>query len=269
MITSTSNQKIKNVIALKKSSRARREAGVFMVEGIRMFRELDEKLVQEVFMTERVYSKHKAEIDEWLGLYEGSLYGTHAHIETVSEEVYAKISDTVTPQGIMAIVKQYDYSVEDVLGEGDRLVLLLEDIQDPGNLGTMFRTAEAAGVSGIVMSKGTVDVYNPKVIRSTMGALFRVPFIYTEEMNHFISEMRSDDYNVYAAALEGAVPYTKVDYSGRAAILIGNEGNGLKKQTVDISTRSVFIPMAGSVESLNASVSAAVLMYEAARQRGM
>lgn len=258
MITSLNNDKIKKTVQLRKSARARREAGVFLVEGIRMFREIPPERIEEVFMTEAFYKKNIDEVKKVLKLYDGS-GKSKAHIEMVSEEVYAKLSDTVSPQGIMAVVDAFEYELNDML-EGNYL-LMLEDIQDPGNLGTMFRTAEAAGVTGIIMSRDTVDVYNPKVIRSTMGSVFRMPFVYVDDMVGTINWLKQSDYGVYAAALEGANRYDQVEYSNKKAILIGNEGNGLKETTVKAASEAVFIPMAGKVESLNASISAAVLLY--------
>ena len=148
------------------------------------------------------------------------------------------------------------------------LLLLLEDIQDPGNLGTMFRSAEAAGVNGIIMSKGTADVFNPKVVRSTMSAIFRMPFVYVPDLTETMRQLRQCRIALYAACLEGSVPYTEADFRLAAGILIGNEGNGLTEAVQELADGRIRIPMAGQIESLNAAISAGILMYEAARQRG-
>ena len=252
MITSTSNPKIKQVALLRDKARARREEGAYVVEGLRMFREIPASDVREVYVTQDFYNKN------------GSLCSTYKDLQVVSDKVFEKIADTVTPQGVVAVVSMKETSLEDVL-KGDFL-LFLENIQDPGNLGTLFRTAEGAGVKGIIISKGSADIYNPKVIRSTMGSIFRMPYIYVEDIASVISKEASN-MNIYAAALEGAKDYTTVSYTGRCGILIGNEGNGLKNETIKAAGKSVYIPMQGSVESLNASISGAILMYEAARQR--
>ena len=252
MITSTSNQKIKQVALLRDKARARREEGAYVVEGLRMFREIPAGDVREVYVTQDFYNKNE------------SLCSTYKDLQVVSDKVFEKIADTVTPQGVVAVVSMKETSLEDVL-KGDFL-LFLENIQDPGNLGTLFRTAEGAGVKGIIISKGSADIYNPKVIRSTMGSIFRMPYIYVEDIASVIAKEASN-MNIYAAALEGAKDYTTVSYTGRCGILIGNEGNGLKNETIKASGKSVYIPMQGSVESLNASISGAILMYEAARQR--
>lgn len=252
MITSTSNPKIKQVALLRDKARARREEGAYVVEGLRMFREIPAGDVREVYVTQDFYNKNE------------SLCSTYKDLQVVSDKVFEKIADTVTPQGVVAVVSMKETSLEDVL-KGDFL-LFLENIQDPGNLGTLFRTAEGAGVKGIIISKGSADIYNPKVIRSTMGSIFRMPYIYVEDIASVISKETSN-MNIYAAALEGAKDYTTVSYTGRCGILIGNEGNGLKNETIKAAGKSVYIPMQGSVESLNASISGAILMYEAARQR--
>ena len=147
MITSTSNPKIKQVALLRDKARARREEGAYVVEGLRMFREIPASDVREVYVTQDFYNKNE------------SLCSTYKDLQVVSDKVFEKIADTVTPQGVVAVVSMKETSLEDVL-KGDFL-LFLENIQDPGNLGTLFRTAEGAGVKGIIISKGSADIYNP------------------------------------------------------------------------------------------------------------
>ena len=185
--------------------------------------------------------------------------------ETVTDTVYRKLSDTVSPQGVMAVVRRTEVTLED-LADG-RPVLMLEGIQDPGNLGTMMRTAEAAGAAGIIADSGTVDLYNPKVVRATMGTIFRVPYLVCGSLAGVAEELRSMGYSLYAAHLEGSVPYTEPDYIGSCAFLIGNEGNGLTRETAALADRYIRIPMEGQVESLNAAMAAGILLYEAHRQR--
>lgn len=265
MITSPTNPKIKRLIQLKTKARLRNTEGVFLVEGSRMFRELSEEETAELYVTEAFL--HSAQeyqsTAEKMRLFEG-------RYEVVSEAVFTRISDTVTPQGVLAVVKQKKYGAEEVLtaqGRRNPLFLMIEDLQDPGNLGTMFRTAEAAGVSGIIMSRETVDIYNPKAVRSTMGSVFRIPFFYTDSLKNVMEEMKRRGITVYAAALHHSLCYTEADYKKGCGILVGNEGKGLRQETVEAATQAVSIPMQGNVESLNASISAAVLLYEAARQR--
>ena len=147
------------------------------------------------------------------------------------------------------------------------LFLILENLQDPGNLGTIMRTAEGAGASGIIMSSDTVDIYNPKTIRSTMGSIYRVPFFYAEDIRETVRQIQQKGIGIYAAHLHGEKYYDEYDYRRPAAFLIGNEGNGLTEETAKLADTCIRIPMAGQLESLNAAVASALLMYEAARQR--
>ena len=143
---------------------------------------------------------------------------------------------------------------------------VLEDIQDPGNLGTMLRTGEGAGITAVIMSKKTADLFNPKTIRSTMGSVYRVPFCYVEDLKAVIEKMHAAGIQTYAAHLQGKNSYTQECYSAKTAFLIGNEGNGLSDEIAALAMCKIRIPMEGQVESLNAAVSAAILMYEAKRQ---
>ena len=255
MITSTGNTQIKNVINLIKKSGERRTHGLFVIEGIRMFEETPRNRIERIFASESFIKKNG-------DLLEGLSY------EAVSDKVYAYMSDTKSPQGIMAVVRMADTTLDDMLaGEGKKLFVVLENLQDPGNLGTIIRTAEGAGATGIIMSRDTVDVYNPKVIRSTMGALYRVPFVYVEDILNATKILNARNIATYAAHLDGAVVYTEADYTGDSAILIGNEGNGLTDGLAALATNRIIIPMGGMLESLNAAVATAVILYEAARQR--
>ncbi|MDD6812589.1 MAG: RNA methyltransferase [Lachnospiraceae bacterium] len=260
MITSTSNKRIREVIQLNQKAKARRERDVFVVEGVKMFLEAEPEHIEEVYVSESV-NKQLSEIGRQ------KLDAISAPCEIVSDEVFRKISDTQTPQGILCVVRQYHYKPEDILGTPDALLAVLEDIQDPGNLGTIFRTGEGAGVTGIIMSRHTVDVYNPKTIRSTMGSLYRVPFFYTDNLQETIEQMKKQKIAIYAAHLQGTKFYDDCDYRKPTAFLIGNEGNGLQEKTAKQADTYIKIPMAGKVESLNAAIATSLLLYEAARQR--
>ena len=213
MITSTSNAQIKELAKLQKKSRLRDEKGIFLVEGPRMTEEIPAERIEKVYASESFAKKNKEFLEK-----------LQAPVELLTDTVFAYVSDTKTPQGILAIVKRLNYTMNDLMQVKNQKaphLVVLDNLQDPGNLGTIFRTAEAAGVTGILLSKDCVDVYNPKVIRSTMGAVF----------------------------------------------LIGNEGNGLRDEVADCADCLIRIPMEGEAESLNAAVAAAVLMFEAGRQR--
>ena len=169
MITSTSNAKVKRLVNLKKKKKLRDEEGVFLVEGIRMFREVPKDRLVEVYASEEFWHRERKAVEQVLA-------GTKVQPEILADFVFEYVSDTKTPQGILCLVRQKQYSITEIVKEkgGELpLLLVLDQIQDPGNLGTIVRTAEGAGVTGIVMSQDCVDMYNPKVVRSTMGEIGR------------------------------------------------------------------------------------------------
>lgn len=264
MITSTGNQNVKEVVQLRKKSKARSQAGVFLVEGLRMIQEVPKDRVEKLYVTEKFYQKYRQELELL------QMDGKSGMTELVSDTVFAYMSDTKTPQGVLGVVKQTEYSIEELLGTESAVmphIMILDNLQDPGNLGTIFRTAEAAGVTGIILSRDCVDIYNPKTIRSTMGAIYRMPFLYVEDLSEMIERIKAREICVYAAHLDGKNTYDKEDYCGGTAFLIGNEGNGLRKEIADGADTWIRIPMAGEVESLNAAVAASILMFEVSRQR--
>ena len=181
--------------------------------------------------------------------------------DVVSDSIFETLSDTKTPQGILAVVKQQPYSFEELLGkEKASFLLILDHLQDPGNLGTIMRAAEAAGVTGILMSSDCVDIYN-------MGALYRVPFVVSEDFAGDIERLKKAGVSTYAAHLGATISYEGADYKKPCAFMIGNEANGLSDEVAALADCKILIPMAGQVESLNAAMAATVLMFEAARQR--
>ena len=256
MITSTSNQKVKELVQLQKKAKHRNQAGVFIAEGSRMVLETPVDRIKQLYVSESYFEKGGQKLDE-----EGYDF------EILSDSVFSYVSDTKTPQGILAIVKRKEYSLKDIINVENPNLMVLDNLQDPGNLGTIFRTAEAAGVTGIVLSRDCVDIYNPKVIRSTMGAIYRMPFVYVEDLLDALGIMHEKGIKTYAAHLKGKNSYDKEDYKTACAFLIGNEGNGLREEVSNMADTWIRIPMEGQAESLNAAIAAAVLMFEAARQR--
>lgn len=303
MIESASNPKIKHLVLLREKSRVRNREGLFPVEGIKMFAEAPFERIREVYVSsslwrqmeeafgghqtaERGADKAGAGMDavEMTGQQSGMPFALvwgklrtcmekGIYVEQVSDEVFRKASDTQTPQGLLSLMEQFSYTLEEMLqsalkrqrqGGRPALFLLAEDIQDPGNLGTMLRTGEGAGVDGVIMSKRTVDIYHPKTIRSTMGSLYRVPFLYVEELSEAIAVLKQNQITVYAAHLKGEQYFDEISYGGGSAFLVGNEGSGLRRETADTADVWLKIPMEGKLESLNAAVSAALLLYRAA-----
>ena len=254
MITTTQNKQIKQIIKLKKSARERRKQELFLVEGIRMFTEIPEEYLYKVYASEDFYNEHRVIFE-------------HMDVELVSPQVMKEISDTMTPQGVLALVKMMKYSLEDLLEQEKPLFLVLENLQDPGNLGTILRTAEGAGVTGILMDRECVDIYNPKTIRSTMGSIYRMPFLIVDDAVGFVKGLKARKICTYAAHLHGVHSYREEDYTKGTAFLIGNEGNGLTDAMAEAAECLIRIPMEGKVESLNAAIASAVLMYEAHGQR--
>lgn len=261
-ITSGSNPRIRQVVQLQKKRRERDETGLFPAEGIRLFEEIPTDRLEQIFVSDSFLQREDA--GEILAKAEGK------EIFSVKDSVFAGMCDTRTPQGILALVRKRDWTMEEILSLSENpFFMMAENLQDPGNLGTILRTGEGAGITALILSKGTVDIYSPKVTRSTMGSLFRVPFLYVEDMAETVSLLCGHGIEVYAAHLEGSVPYDEPDYTRPAAVLIGNEGNGLTEQTAEACSRRVRIPMEGSVESLNAAMSAGIFMYEVHRQRNV
>ena len=260
MIKSTGNARVREVSALVKKAKARREQRLFIVEGPKMFAELPKEKQREVYVSDVFLRQHK----DAEALLSGCRY------ETVSDDVMKYMSDTQTPQGVLAVAEQFSYTLGDVVENGaDRPahLIVLETLQDPGNLGTILRAGEGAGVTGILMDAHTADIYNPKVIRSTMGSVLRVPFVYTDDLPAALNKLKKQGIRLFAAHLKGEKSYDQEDYTGDMGFLIGNEANGLSDTIAAMADTYVKIPMAGKVESLNAAVAASVLMFEAARQR--
>ena len=265
MITSTSNQQMKQVAALLKKAKERKEKKAFVVEGTKMVAEAPTEWLKAVYASES-YEKNP-EHEVVLTVLRGKCEAAHAVFETVSDSVFKSISDTQTPQGIMAIVQMPEYTLEQ-LSDGEKThLLIVESIQDPGNLGTMVRTGEGAGITGIIMNKTTVDLFNPKTIRSTMGSIYRIPFFVTADLPDTLKTLKDKGVSLYAAHLKGKQDYTEENYTSACGFLIGNEGNGLTDEIAALADTYIKIPMEGQVESLNAAISATLLMYEANRQR--
>lgn len=259
VISSLSNSQIKNLTLLQKKSKARDEQGVFVIEGLKMYEEAKELgVLNKAYVSESFYQDM---------IFQQADYFDGVDYEILTDSVFKGVSETQTPQGVMGLVAKSNFDLDALLKEPNACFLLLEDIRDPGNLGTMIRTAEGAGITGIIANSSTVDIYNPKVVRSTMGSIYRVPFIIAENFYDIISRLKQHNIQIYAAHLAGIDYDTEGNYGDKCAFMIGNEANGLSEQATKYADRLIKIPMAGKVESLNAAVAAAILMYEAARQR--
>ncbi len=257
MITSTSNARVKELIQLQKKARERTAQDVFVAEGPKMVREVPPDARVQTCVSESFYRNNQAHFDG------------DDQVLILADHVFESISDTRTPQGVLCVVRQTHYRLTDLFGQDQRktFLLILEDLQDPGNLGTMVRTAEAAGVTGILLGPTCADMYNPKTVRSTMGAIYRVPFFSSKDFAEDLRTVKQKGLRLFAAHLDGSRSYDREDYTGPTGLLIGNESHGLTDESAAFADARIRIPMQGQVESLNAAAAAAVLMYEVSRQR--
>jgi len=254
MITSYENPLVKKVRSLQNKQKERKKEKLFVAEGLKMVEEAPKELIEELIISESLLNK-----------YNGNINLKSATI--VSEKVMKHISTSITPQGIIAIIKQNTRNIEEINFKDNPLVIALENIQDPGNLGTIIRTAESSGARCILLSKGTVDLYNPKVIRATMGSIFRVPIVKNLDLINTVNYLKENDIKVYAAHLNTDKFYYDCNFANGTCFLIGNEGNGLTDKLSNLTDSKIKIPILGKAESLNASMAAGILMYESVRQR--
>ena len=182
----------------------------------------------------------------------------------VTNKVFDSITEVMNPQGILAIIEKQSKEIQ--IDDKQDIILALDDIQDPGNLGTILRTADSIGLTQILVSKGTADSYNPKVVRSTMGAIFRVKIIECEDLVKTLKEIKKHKFEIVVSSLQTDNSIYDINYH-KKVIVIGNEANGVKKEIQDLADKKIKIPMLGKTESLNASVATGIILYEYVRQK--
>ncbi len=252
-ITSKDNKLIKYISKLQTSSKFRREEKCFVAEGLRVCVEaaLSGAQVLTVLLTENALTKHSEVLKP--------LLENCKDVYITSDKAMAAACDTQTPQGVICVIKTLDNNID--LDTINNKYILAENVQDPSNLGTILRTADALGLSGVIMTKDCCDVYSPKVCRGAMGALYRVPFMIVDNAPDFISEFNKTGTS-YAAVVRDAQVVTDSNFDGKCLVAIGNEGNGLTDACVDTCTKRITIPMNGNAESLNAAIAAGILMWE-------
>ncbi|MEE0164304.1 MAG: TrmH family RNA methyltransferase [Lachnospiraceae bacterium] len=243
-ITSLKNPKVAAWKALK-DRKGRRESGCFLVEG----RKMVEEALASAFDVETVLVQEGMELPDGLTM---PVYELPAH-------VLAAVCDTKTPQGIAAVVRMKEQSA---LGKH---IVVLDGVQDPGNVGTIIRTADAAGLNGVLLSNQCADVFSPKVLRATMGSIFRMNLRTTDDLPGELTKLREKGYSILSSQLDGTPFYERQDVAERFALIIGNEGNGVSEQVQQTATHRVRLPMRGGAESLNAAIAAAIMMYELMR----
>lgn len=260
VITSKDNETIKHIKKLKEK-KYREEYHEFIIEGAKMIEEAinenaniksiiicDDCKTQSAIPNELMYEIAK----------KNCIY--------VDQKIFSTITDVINPQGIMAVVEKSDNKAQEIDYTQD-VYLILDNIQDPGNIGTILRTADSLDIKQIIVSKGTADVYNLKVVRSTMGAIFRVKVIEVEDLTKVIKEMKKRKIEVCATDLRTDKSIYDIDYN-KTAIVIGNEANGVSEKVLEEASTRIKIPMLGKTESLNAAVATSVILYEAYRKNG-
>lgn len=258
MINSPNNPKIKHLIQLQSKGKFRKDSRAFIVEGIKMFMELPTRLHMQTYISESFAGNCPEEVWEKIA---------GKPCECISDKLFGAVSDTQSPQGIMAVAQMPEYTFDELMIIGNPVFMILESLQDPGNLGTIMRTAEGAGVTAVILNHTSVDMYNPKVIRATMGSIFRVPFIYADCLAETVKKLKDHHVKLYAAHLDGSRYYFEENYTKACGFMIGNEANGLSDSLTLLADAMVKLPMSGQVDSLNAAVAASILMYEMKKQR--
>ncbi len=246
MITSKTNEFIKHVKSLHQK-KYRDEYKEFFVEGKKLVIEaIEEKMnIIKIIICKELFEDN---ID-------------FKDIEFVDKKIFEYISDTKTPQGIMAIIKVQE--IQKVKGD---TIFALDNIQDPGNLGTIIRTLDCAGINNLLLSNGTVDCYNPKTVRSTMGAIYRVNVQENVDLKFKLNELKKEGYKIIITSLDANIYHYDLDFKDKCVIVIGNEANGVSKEIQSMADVKVKIPMLGRTESLNASVAASLMAYERVRK---
>lgn len=263
-ITSKNNNTLKKIRQLN-SKKYRDKYNEYIIEGSNLLEEalkLDIKINCAVISEKFLEDVNNKSILDFLTLKKIELH-------SVSSEIYKSISDTQNPQGILAVVpkSKEEYSLDNIAKIKDSNILILDKVQDPGNLGTIIRTADAAGIDAIVLIKGCVDLHNLKVIRSTMGSIFRIPILSGYSIDEVISILKANNKNIISTDVKTDNNYYEIDMKKDIALVIGNEGNGVSEEFLHNSKYVIKIPMYRGVESLNASIAASILIYEIVRQK--
>ena len=251
MITSKTNELIKHVKSLHQK-KFRDEYKEYFVEGVKLINEAisENKEIRKILICDELLREEFSIPSEDI-------------VEYVAKNVFEYVSDTQSPQGILAVIKMDEFNGEVC----ENTVFALDDLQDPGNLGTILRSLDSAGINTLLLSKDTVDLYNPKVIRSTMGAIFRIKVLDNLDLKEELLKLKKAGYKVVITSLDTNEMHYNLNFSDRLVIVIGNEAKGVKKEIQDLADIKVKIPMLGRTESLNASVAASVIAYEKVRQQ--
>lgn len=248
IITSKDNEIIKNIKKLKEK---KYRLDSYIVEGIKMVKEAISEN-QEIALI-AIREDFKIDFDT-----------KKIKIVTISNKIFNDISDVKTPQGILAVIKK---NQNNQIETNSDYILALDSLQDPGNMGTIIRTADSANINQIIINKTTVDPYSPKVIRSTMGAIYRTNIIEVEDLKATLKEMKSKGFQIITTDLKATQSIYDINYNNKTVVVIGNEANGVSQEILQTADKKVIIPMLGKTESLNASIAASIMIYEYVRQK--
>ncbi len=264
LVTSSQNPEVKQYTALLRK-KYRDRTGLIPLEGVRL---IEEALKQQVEFTSVLYSEELLKRLQGRELLQTiSIKQPEVRTINTAKGLLKETADTENPQGILAVVKKPEYHLNQVTESKNPFILVLSGVQDPGNLGSMIRTASAAHVSGVIVTRGTVDIYNPKTLRGTMGAIFQIPVVSIKDVESVINYLRDCDIKIMVTDLEGKISCFQTDFTAPTAVVFGSEAFGVSEELKIAADQSIKIPILGPVESLNVSVSAGVIVYEGIRQR--
>ncbi len=261
-ITSVQNSYIKELVQLKEKSRLRKQTQTFLIEGLREIT----LAIQGNYVIKTILAATKI-IQE--GEIEKLLISVDYEIEVIeiSNDVYQKLALRESTEGILAVAKSKDLSLKSIVFKNENpLILVAEAPEKPGNIGALLRTADAAGIDAVLIANSKTDIYNPNIIRSSIGCVFTTQ-IATGTTSEIISFLKERNINIYAAALTASVEYQTIDYVKPSAIIVGTEATGLTDEWLQNKSKNIIIPMRGAIDSMNVSVSAAIILFEAVRQR--
>ena len=257
MISSRSNETIKRAVRLSNSAEYRRECKLYFLEGARLCADAARSsvVIHTLMYTERAKEKY--------GKYLLPIMEKAQEIYLIGPQPAQALSCTKTPQGIFCVCEMPHSTTPENTLQKPGSYIALENLQDPANMGTILRTAEALGVSGIILGGSCCDIYSPKVLRASMGAVFRVPFFMEKNLPNYLLNLNQRGFVTAAAVPDSnAQPVTEMNFSGSCVLAVGNEGNGLTQETRKACSAEITIPMLGRAESLNASAAAAILIWE-------
>ena len=257
IISSSSNNTLKYIKSLQ-MKKARDEYGKFLIEGEKLFWEaLDYNVPISMVLISQSYaesSKHQE--------YAAALTGRNIPLHYADDRVFKGVCETDTPQGIIAVAEKLKYDIDSIISKDKLSLILLHELRDPGNLGTIIRTADACGLDAVAISKGSADLYNGKTIRATMGSLFHIPVIQGVDTAEIIDKLKQRGVVTIGADPHSSINCTELPYQMKSAIIIGNESQGISSEIKEMLDINTTIPMPGRAESLNAGIAASILMYE-------